>query len=360
MRVYSVTEFNREINLLLSDISVCVQGEVSNFKITQNRFVWFDLKDTQGYVSCFLLAFNLKQQLTDGMQIRVIGHPGLFTKSGRFHFAVQEIELVGEGSLKKEFELLKKKLEQEGLFNQERKRSLPRFPKNIGLITSQDGAAYTDILKVFKNRWPGLNIFLYPVAVQGQGAERDILNAFKYFQTHDLGIEVLILTRGGGSMEDLQVFNLESVSRAAYSAKIPVVTAVGHERDTTLVDYVADLRAATPSNAAELVVPHKTDVGFQIETYLQIGQKKLLQHVADKKQTLNNFQTVFGQKIFSFQEQVNHCLNLLQAYNPVQVLKRGYSITRSGGKIIRDAKQVKTGALIETQLAHGKITAKTI
>lgn len=338
MRIYSVTEFNKEVNTLLSDINVAVQGEVANFKITQNRFVWFELKDEKSYVSCFLMAFNLRVQLADGMMIQVIGSPGLFTKSGRFHLLAKDIKLVGEGTLKKEYELLKKKLEAEGLFASERKRQLPRFPEKIGLITSQDAAAYTDVMKILKNRWSGLEIYFYPVSVQGQSAIRDILSAFNHFNSHQYNLDAIILTRGGGSMEDLWAFNNEEVCRAVFGSKIPVVSAVGHERDVTLVDYVADVRAATPSNAAELVVPHKDDVIMQINNL-----------IIDQERSFD-----------VFREKIEHALSLLHSYNPKNVLRRGYSITKYNGKIVKDSKSIKKNDIIETQLFKGKIKSKII
>ncbi len=336
MRVYSVTEFNREINTLLTDITVCLQGEVSDFKVAQNRFVWFDLKDQKSKVSCFLLAFNLKVQLVDGLEIQVIGSPGLFLKSGRFYFQVKEIKLVGAGALKKQYELLKKKLAQEGLFSAARKRPLPRFPQRIGLITSPAAAAYTDVLKILKNRWAGLEIILFPTVVQGPTAVSQILAAFQ--RADQLALDVIILTRGGGSAEDLQAFNEEQVCRAVFSSKTPVVSAVGHERDITLVDYVADVRAATPSNAAELAVPYKKDVLFQIDTLLEKQERSL----------------------HFFTEKVDHALSLLQSYNPQNVLRRGYSLTTFRGRLVQDSQAVPKNAIIETRLAKGKIKSKKI
>jgi exodeoxyribonuclease VII large subunit len=315
-----------------------VEGEVSNFKITQNRFVWFELKDEKSYVSCFLMVFNLRVQLEDGMKVQIIGSPGLFTKSGRFHFSVKDIKLIGEGTLKKEYELLKKKLEKEGLFAIERKRQLARFTERIGLITSPDAAAYTDVMRILKNRWAGLEIYFYPVSVQGQTAINDILSAFEHFNNHQYNLDAIILTRGGGSMEDLWAFNTEEVCRAVFGSKVPVVSAVGHERDVTLVDFVADVRAATPSNSAELVVPHKEDVIFQINSLLERQEKSL--HI--------------------FWERIDQVLSLLKAYNPQNVLARGYSITKCQGKIIKDSKTVKKNATIETQLYKGKIKSKII
>lgn len=359
MKIYSVTELNKEVNILLSDINVCVQGEVANFKITQNRFVWFDLKDEKSYVSCFLMVFNLHVQLQDGMMIQLIGNPGLFTKSGRFHFNVKDIKLVGEGTLKKEYELLKKKLELEGLFASERKRPLPRFPERIGLITSVDAAAYTDVIKILKNRWAGLEILFYPVSVQGQSAIDDIKEAFNYFNQQE-NIAALILTRGGGSTEDLWAFNTEEVCRAVFASKIPVIAAIGHERDVTLVDFVADVRAATPSNAAELAVPHKDDVIFQIDSYINQQEKEITDNLDDKKEYLDNFSNILDNIMRKFSEKINHAFNLLKSYNPQNVLARGYSITKCQNKIIKNGKKLKKNDIIESQFFIGSTKSKII
>ncbi|MFA6027452.1 MAG: exodeoxyribonuclease VII large subunit [Patescibacteria group bacterium] len=335
-----------------------MQGEVANFKISQNRFVWFELKDNKSYFSCFLMVFNLRVQLEDGMSVQLIGCPGLFTKSGRFHFAVKEIKLVGEGTLKKEFELLKKKLEQEGLFATERKRIIPRFPQKIGLITSQDAAAYTDVMRILKNRWAGLSIYFYPVSVQGQSAVNDIVGAFHYFNAHDYKFDAVILTRGGGSMEDLWAFNTEEICRAVFGSRYPVVSAIGHERDVTLVDYVADVRAATPSNAAEMVVPHKDDVIFQINTLVESQSRNMEAYFEEKNLILDNFSNSLDNLVASLQEKIEHNISLLKSYNPRQVLSRGYSITKHQGKIIKDGKKLKKNDIIETQFFNGKRLSK--
>ncbi|MFH0818743.1 MAG: exodeoxyribonuclease VII large subunit [Patescibacteria group bacterium] len=358
MKIYSVSEFNQEINGLLGDITVCVQGEVSNFHIAQNRFVWFDLKDVNSYFSCFMMSFQLQQELSDGQEIKVIGTPGLFAKSGKFHFKVKEIELVGAGALKKELELLKKKLAKEGLFDVERKRRLPRFIERVGLITSKDAAAYTDVIKILKNRWAGLEIYFYPVAVQGQSTINDIVGAFNFLNDKNYNLDVIILTRGGGSMEDLWAFNTEEICRAVFGSKTPVVAAIGHERDATLVDEVGDLRASTPSNAAELVVPHKDDVLLQIENNLKEQKRLIIQSIDEKKQVIDNFASCFDNVLISWQEKITHNINLLKSYNPVAVLNRGYSITRKNNKIIKNIKELSKNDIIETQFSNGQIKSK--
>lgn len=360
MKIYSVTEFNREVNELLSDITVCVQGEISNFHISQNRFVWFEMKDDKSYFSCFMLTFQLKHELEDGMEIKVTGTPGLFLKSGRFNFKVKQIELVGEGSLKKEFELLKKKLDKEGLFAEERKRELPKFPQKIGLITSESAAAFTDVKRVLKNRWSGLEIYFYPVQVQGDPAIGQIVKALDYLNTKHKDLDLIILTRGGGSLEDLWSFNTEEVCRAVFASTIPVVSAVGHERDETLVDFVADVRAATPSNAAELVAPHKDDVEYQIDNLLKDQERNIDSLINDKKQVLVDFSSTLDNVIMSFAERIEHSIDLLKSYNPLSVLNRGYSVTRKNGIIIKDSSKLKKKDKIETQLYKGKFNSKIL
>lgn len=362
MQVYSVSDFVKGVNELLSGIPACVQGEVSNFKVSQNRFVWFDLKDESSYVSCFMLAFQLDQPLEDGMEIQVIGRPALFQKSGKFHVRVNKIQVVGEGSLKRQYELLKAKLAKEGLFDETRKRALPRFPQKIGLVTSSDAAAYTDVLRILKNRWAGVEIYHFPVNVQGAQAVPSVVAALQEINhSYKDELDVVILTRGGGSMEDLQAFNDEAVVRAAFALQVPLVAAIGHERDETLVEYVADRRASTPSNAAEMVVPDKRDVIAQIKMSAQ-RQYRCLQtshHVVTER--ISTSVSLLSKQMEQYYQNVEHLEALLRSYNPKQILERGYSITRTAdGTVLTKAKQAKTGTQIETILADGSVQSKVL
>ncbi|MBU0671064.1 exodeoxyribonuclease VII large subunit [Patescibacteria group bacterium] len=355
MRIYSVSEFNTEVNELLSSLVVTVQGEVANFNISQNRFVWFDVKDEKSYFSCFMMVFALKEEIKDGMEIKVIGTPGLFKKSGQFRFMVKRIELVGEGVLKKEFDRLKKQLEKEGLFDDGRKRALPKFPQKIGLITSESAAAYTDVMRVLKNRWSGLEIVFYPVQVQGNGAESSIIEGLNFLNEEQPDLEAILLTRGGGSMEDLHAFNNEEVARAIFASNIPVLSGVGHERDVTIADMVADKRAATPSNAAELLVPHKDDLVFQIENFEKLLQNELASMIDDKKGLIERFYASFELNMNNLRDKIENNVSLLNSYSPKNVLQRGYSITTIGNKVIKNKTQVKKGNELTTQLVDSKI-----
>ncbi|MFA5995671.1 MAG: exodeoxyribonuclease VII large subunit [Patescibacteria group bacterium] len=366
MTVYSVSEFVSGVNELLSGIPTCVQGEVSNFHVAQNRFVWFDLKDEKSAVSCFMLAFQLNQIIADGMLIQVTGNPALFSKSGRFHIRAHTIQLVGAGSLKQQYELLKKKLANEGLFDAARKRQLPRFPQTIGLVTSPDAAAYTDVLKILRHRWPNLQIKLFPVNVQGAQAPASIIQALQLINKNWVNkLDVAIITRGGGSMEDLQAFNDEAVVRAIFGLQVPCIVGVGHERDETLAEFVADIRASTPSNAAELAVPHVADVQAQITHLVTQQQHYLQQKLASSIHTVtqdfldqvNYWQQTIKQKLSA----VQHAKQLLLSYHPKNILARGYSITTlTNGTVITSAKQLKLKTPITTTFASGKISSTVL
>ena len=383
-RIVSVSEFNRLVSDYLEQGlgSVAVQGEVSGFRVSKERLGDFELKDEKARCLCFALTHELDQPLEDGMEVKVTGVPKLFQGSGGFHLRVQAVELVGAGALQKAFEKLKKKLEAEGLFDARGKVPLPRFPESIGIITSPTAAAYTDILRRLHERWGGLSIILAPVAVQGAGAPRAIAGAIQYFnEAHP--IDVIILTRGGGSMEDLQAFNSEPLARAVFASKIPIIAGVGHERDVTLVDFVADVRASTPTNAAELVVPHRREVGRQLDQMLQnaLGtierdartrafslQQALMRawhaighrlHVVDG--LLARFPYAFERVAYAYhasQERLVQLTLRLRALSPMATLTRGYSITRIQGKILRDATVVSAGDILETELAKGAINSK--
>src|SRR3989338_2088236 len=267
-RVFTVSEFIDHINALVATDVHVVEGEISGFNLSQGRWVFFDLKDekVESKVGCFMMAFKLKTPLEDGIKVRVIGTPKVHEKSGQFRITVEQVELVGEGALKRAFEMMKKKLAAEGLFAPERKRSIPRFPERIGVIASRESAAFGDFKRILGNRWGGVAIQLAHVQVQGAQAIPDIVGAFKYFQTAKPRPDVLVLMRGGGSLEDLQAFNSEEVAYAIFGSKIPVVVGVGHERDESIADYVADLRASPPSTAAAPAVPDRRAVAYAVDS----------------------------------------------------------------------------------------------
>lgn len=383
MRVYSVTEFRHEINELLEQVTVVIEGEIAEFNISQNRFVWFTISDDDTSIKCFMMAFQLKVPLEDGMQVRLMGSPTTFRK-GQYVFRPRRVEPVGEGSLKKAYELLKKQLEKEGLFDEDRKRELPRFPKKVGLVTSSDAAAYTDFLRILNNRWSGLEVLHVPVQVQGQRAVSTITAALAQLNEDHPDLDAIVVTRGGGSMEDLHAFNDEEVVRAIFASQIPVVCGVGHERDVTLSDLVADVRASTPSNAAEMLVPNKDDVLAEIaymterierdvQNTLRAQQDRIEDAIGAMEQQMrghiDHFRTLDERLRFSFarfqegitlkQQRVSAMERLLQSLHPHQLLKQGYSITRlANGTVLTSAKSLKTGDKITTQLQDGSVESE--
>ena len=283
----SVSEFISLVKMHLQTAigRVTVQGEVTGYKTAKETLVFFELKDKQSRVTCFLMKWQQNIPLEDGMEVKATGYPSMFQAAGRFHLRVEQLEPVGEGALQRAFELLKQRLETEGLFAIERKRVLPRFPQRLGLITSPDAAAYTDVLRILNNRWGGLEIVLTPVGVQGTEAIGQIVGAIAY-QNQVIKPDVIILTRGGGSLEDLQAFNSEAVARAVFGSAIPIVCGVGHERDITIADLVADVRASTPSNAAERVVPNRQDILYQLNSMVRDMEKTVTDRVGEQQRAV--------------------------------------------------------------------------
>ncbi|HAZ17059.1 MAG: exodeoxyribonuclease VII large subunit [Candidatus Jacksonbacteria bacterium RIFCSPLOWO2_02_FULL_43_9] len=378
MRIYSVSECVREISLYLEQLgSVVVKGEVTGFRRARNgQLVYFELKDEGSRLLCFCLGYELPMDLEDGQEIHVVGVPQLFKTTGGFHIRVQEVQLIGEGALQQAYRRLFERLEREGLFAQERKRSLPRFPQRIGLITSEDAAAYSDFMRILNNRWSGVVVRFYPSGVQGPGAIRQIVNAIEYMNTHEQ-VDVLVLTRGGGSLEDLQVFNSEEVVRAVIASRVPVVVGVGHERDTTLADYVADVRASTPSHAAERVVPDKsvivqemsdsivamrcaiarqvTFISSRISYQLKVCERWMYSFIS----AVSQYEYLLIMKMRSFArmalERVGALDRLLGSLSPQSVLERGYSISIVDGKGICDLDASFEGKTMVTRLAKGTL-----
>lgn len=382
--VLSVSDFIEQINGIVAGEFI-VEGEVSQYSVSQGKWIFFSLKDERSVLSCFSTVFMMRTPVEDGMKIRVYGYPKIHDKSGKFSFTVQRVEMVGEGALKKAYELLKKKLTAEGFFDESRKRRLPYAPQRIGVIASRDSAAFGDFKKIVYNRWAGVEIIIRHVAVQGQQAVEEIIQAFADFDrsSDEMRPEVLVLVRGGGSLEDLAAFNTEEVVRAVYASPIPVVVGIGHERDVSLAELVADVRASTPSHAAEIVVPDKRDFISALEFELEHAQQTV-RHTIEIKQKnieqslvslLNRLEQVSGNgkkliekfraltsvlalQVRQKQDAVQFAQRLLSQSDPRQVLRRGYSIVRTaGGQLVRRAQQVVAGERIMIELEQGTITA---
>jgi exodeoxyribonuclease VII large subunit len=383
----SVAQYLELVNQTLRTIPTkeyLIEGEVSDFRIAQGKWVSFDLKDEneQAVLKCFMTMWQLKTPLENGMRVQAVGYSKVYERFGSFKLNVQSVMPVGEGALGAAYELLKKKLETEGLFDKARKRELPRFVERIGLITSRDAAAYGDFLQILNNRWGGVSIDHAHVHVQGRMAVKEIVAAFDGFNAleTDLRPDVLVITRGGGGLEDLHAFNDEEVARAIYRSKIPVVCAVGHERDESLADFVADVRASTPSNAAERIVPARNDVLYELETMTRHMEERIQDTLSlygrGVERSANLARFVLGRQKERYKivherlrvagedwlPLVRHELEglgrVLRQVDPKRVLARGYSIVSVGGQVVRDVSALEVGAQIGVQLAAGTLDAQ--
>lgn len=358
--ILAVSDFVAVFNQTLENIypQVIIVGELSNFRISKNRWVYFDLKDEFASVKFFGTIYQLNGPLEDGLMLQVRGVPRLHSQFG-FSLNVQSIQPVGEGSLRRAAALLEAKLKKEGLFDLSRKRDLPYPPNNIGLIASSESAAYADFIKIINHRWSGIEIKFADVQVQGEAAPGQIVAAVEYFNQSADPPEVLIITRGGGSPEDLAAFNTEPVTRAVAASRIPTLVAIGHEVDISLAELAADKRASTPSNAAELLVPDRQqelrrlitigeNLGHQLSSLL-VSQKANLTHQALQlnQNIVHNLQ---NQRIA-----LNSKTDLLQALSPIGTLARGYAIIRKENKIVKTVTNLKVGQHLSLQLIDGKV-----
>ncbi|MBC7459411.1 exodeoxyribonuclease VII large subunit [Candidatus Saccharibacteria bacterium] len=315
---------------------VQVEGEVAEFKVIQNKWVSFKLKDAGAIVSCFTGLYQMRIPLEDGMKVVVIASPRLNNK-GFFTLNLKAVKPVGEGSIKKGFELLKAKLEAEGLFAVERKRPLPRVPKYVGVIASTESAGYADFIKIINERWGGLAVDVAHTQVQGIPAPDQMIRAIRYFNSLEVLPEVLIIIRGGGSAEDLSTFNDEPLVRAIAESRIPTLVGVGHEVDHTLADMVSDVRAATPTNAAQILVPDKAEIIRGARAQAQFVGNLLTQAIDNyARQTKDALEAAFmriQQKLDDRFEQLGVLRVVIAQLNPENVLRRGYALLRGEQKI---------------------------
>lgn len=380
-QVYTVTELNAVINQTLEYAypDIIVEGEISSYKVSQNKWVFFDIKDDNTSIACFMSIYQLKTPLEDGMLVRLRCSPKL-TNWGKFSLTVKTIELVGEGSVKKSFEILRAQLDKEGLFDINRKRTLPAYPERIALVTSRQAAAYNDFITILNDRWAGITIDLFQVQVQGEVASEQIIFALDYFNKNSTKYDLLVLIRGGGSLEDLQTFATEEVTRAIYGSKIPTVVGVGHEDDTSLAELAADLRAATPTDAARLIAPDKHDMVAKITNSMHHQNQLINNIIINNENTVIRFENTFTNFIHNTTTLIDNYNNILQTginaiYNnhqlrfeksvellrsldPSAVLARGYAIVKSENKAVLQSSQLQVGQDIMVQLHKGSVRAK--
>ncbi|MFH1406831.1 MAG: exodeoxyribonuclease VII large subunit [Candidatus Omnitrophota bacterium] len=367
-KVYTVSELSRDIRSILetSFAAVWVEGEVSGYSKHTSGHIYFSLKDEQALVRCaFFKGANrdLKFKLEDGLKILCLGKVGFYAARGDCQLYVEKIEPKGIGALQLAYQQLKERLQKEGLFEQARKRPIPLLPERIGIVTSPSGAAIHDMLKVLRKKFSNVEVLLYPSKVQGEGAAEDIARAIDDFNEYNR-IDVMIIGRGGGSIEDLWAFNEEIVARAIYRSKIPVISAVGHEVDYTIADFVADLRAPTPSAAAELVIAKKEDLITQLEDAVASMGSSLETAIKDNQQYLDTLTKDAATAMIHFleleEEKFKTLIGKLEALSPLAILSRGYSITVKlpGTAIVRKSSELKAGERIHTKLFKGAVLSK--
>ena len=410
-KIYSVAELNRTARYTLENGigEVWVEGEVSRLTRQSSGHWYFTLKDEAAAVSCAMFKQNntsVTFSPKDGLNVRVFGQASLYEPRGSYQLIIRKMEEAGKGSLQEQFEKLKAKLAAEGLFDEARKKPLPLLPQKIGVVTSPTGAAIRDIINVLTRRFPNIGILLAPVTVQGEGAAEKIAAAIDYLNTRD-DIDLMIVGRGGGSIEDLWAFNEEVVARAIAASRIPVISAVGHEIDFTISDFVADVRAPTPSAAAELAVPVKAEMETQIARlaarlggslqnqvhilreripgFRQTMKHALMNNLRQRQQKvdetsrtlatcLKNAVTFQKQRLPGLQQIMTHRLESavaekkqnvrrlevqLRALSPLAVLDRGYSLTQTaGGEVVRDASHLKKGDTLKTRFAKGTVISE--
>jgi exodeoxyribonuclease VII large subunit len=416
-KVLSVSELTRSIRGTLETKfgAVWVQGEVSNYKLHPSGHQYFTLKDARAQIACVIFRNTmapLRQPLSDGAQMQVYGNVSVFEARGQYQLSIQILQPLGLGVLQAKFEALKRKLDAEGLFDAARKCNLPKFPKRIGIVTSPSGAAIRDMLNVLRRRAPWLQILINPVRVQGTGAAQEIAVAIRELANpneHFAPVDLIVLTRGGGSMEDLWEFNEEIVARTIADVTVPIVSAIGHEIDFTIADFVADLRAPTPSAAAELIVPDIVDLRRHMDTCARALGRELINRMRDAQQRLDHARETLGRclahRIDNYRRGLRHALASLQARSPLRelilrrnrfgdlqrrftelplrtleharhrfqriegilrvlgpdaTLRRGYSITRNErGELIRSVTAVRPKMKIRTRVNDGEFESTT-
>lgn len=411
----TISELNNYIKNILDDNiflnKVYLKGEISNFKAHTRGHLYFTLKDEESRLNAVMFSYqanSLKFTPADGMKVLVKGKISAYVATGAYQIYVESMEQDGLGNLYIEFEKLKKKLAAEGLFDSDKKKPIPKTPKRIGIVTASTGAAIRDILTTIKRRYPICETILFPSLVQGADAAKDIVKKIEIANTYD--IDTLIVGRGGGSIEDLWPFNEEIVARAIYNSKVPVISAVGHEIDFTIADFVADLRAPTPTAAAELAVPNIDTINTYLTNAINRSTLSINNLIDNKKQILLNYTSSYVLKkptamyeikeqnldflidrltkqmkqvvenahirlykvtssyiltnpeiLYKFKQQnLTHIINKLEVLNPMNTIKRGYAIIKKDNKVISNIQKVKKDDIINIDIKNGSINAQVL
>lgn len=391
--VYTVKQVNLYIkNMFTQDFMlnrIYVKGEVSNCKYHTSGHIYFSLKDESGTIACIMFASarsGLSFRMRDGQKVVVLGSVNVYERDGKYQLYANEIILEGAGLLYEKFEVLKQELEEMGMFAEEYKQPIPKFGKTVGIVTAPTGAAVRDIIQIASRRNPYVQLILYPALVQGEGAADSIVRGIRMLEKQN--VDVMIVGRGGGSIEDLWAFNEEKVARAIFECRVPVISAVGHETDTLISDYVADLRAPTPSAAAELAVYDHRQVSEQMEAFLsrmrrQMRLKTMLerrrleqlelrlkhthpqQKLNENRQILQELENRLRDRMQMLLEENKHRLAIyteqIDGLSPLKKLSQGYSYTElADGENVRSVQQVKDGQEISVYVTDGKIKARIV
>ena len=368
--VFTVSDINQYIKALIGNDEnlkyIYVKGEISNFKMASNGHFYFSLKDEKSLIGAMMFSnyagrINFKPE--NGQEVVVFGSIDAYPGRGTYQIIVYQMEEVGAGQQLLELEKLKKKLLEEGLFDESRKRKINLYPNAIGVITAPNSAAIKDILYNIKRRYPIADIYVFYSAVQGENAPKELLKAFELAQTYPL--DTLLIGRGGGASEDLSAFNDETLVRAIANSKMPVIACIGHEIDSTLVDFVADKRASTPTAAAELATVDRREIEEKLSFALQDMEESLKSRIQGMKDDLSSYKEDLDleirQLVSHYKELLAHKKVALEALNPDNVINRGFSLTvDEQGKPVSDIKQVKKGQKIRTILKDGVINSEVI
>lgn len=388
--VQTVTQLTRQLKKILEQgfPDLQIQGEISNCKMQSSGHIYLTLKDEGAQLPAVIWrgnAQNLAVKPQDGMKVIAEGELSLYEPHGKYQMIIRNLRPVGIGELQQAFEKLKQKLHAEGLFDSIYKKDLPDYPETIGIVTSPTGAAIQDLITVITRRNPIVKILLYPAKVQGEGSAAEVVEGIDYFNRNP--VDVMIIGRGGGSLEDLWTFNEESVARAIFKSKIPVISAVGHEIDFTISDFVADVRAATPSQAGEIVVKERRELVDYISGLQQFLTDELGVMISDRKKRINSLLKshalnrpadlvhskmqriddlsirlgqASGNLLLQQKIKVNHLGQTLQAYNPKGVLKRGYSIIYRDRQIVKSAGSIKKSDVVDIEFHDGMQSAEVL
>lgn len=343
--------------------TIAVEGEVASFKVNHKNYVFFDLKDEQGSLNCFMTVWQLRVPMEDGMKVRVVASPKL-TPWGKFSLTVRSVVPVGEGSLKRAYEILKAKLDKEGLFAPERKRRLPEYPESIGVISSEQAAGYADFRKIVAARWPLAKVNVEHTRVQGAGAADDIIAALSKLNELAEPPEIIAIVRGGGSADDLACFNDEKLVRAIAASRVPVIAGIGHETDETLSSLAADILASTPSNAAELLTPDAADLKRHFVLSRNHMDKRLGGIIQEQRQFITHQREYLRSRFLNVSDAARNYIkssrNLVQQLDPQTVLRRGYSVVRFENEVLRDGRNVKKGQQLQIETNKAIIGSEVI